>query len=227
MTSTPGGHDVDGLDGRLDLVPVAGQERFVDLQKGRTGGRQAVRLRVEDLGQCPHQIGVARVGVVAHPPGERERPGEGELDRPIGVGPREREVLGQPEGHTVEAVQRTGDRHVVVVVVVGLERVEHLDPRDAAEQVVDVVVPAQLAVGHHVDPGQLLVLQRGLDGHVADLAQVLPAQPVLVVVVLQPLQPLGHGVGADDRGRQERRSAVGPAPGASPSHLSPSPERSW
>src|SRR5262249_25654736 len=58
-----------------------------------------------------------------------------------------------------------------------------------------------------------LVLDRRLDGHVVDLVQVLCADAPLVVVGLEPLQPLRDRVRADHRGRQQQRlQGVGSGP---------------
>ena len=77
-------------------------------------------------------------------------------------------ALGVVDGH------RMADVGVVVVVVEGLGEVRDLDARDARQEVVDVVVAAQLAVRDDVDAGPLLVLQRGLDGHLVDLFRYWP-----------------------------------------------------
>src|SRR6185437_14648212 len=99
--------------------------------------------------------------------------------------------------------QRPGDLRVVVVEVVGLGPLGDVHPGDAGQEVVDVVVPAQLAVGDDVDAGQLLVLDRRLDRHLVDLGHVLGADPALVELGLQPLQPLRHRVGAHHGGREQ------------------------
>ena len=83
-----------------------------------------------------------------------------------------------------------------------------LDARHARQEVVDVVVAAQLAVGDDVDAGPLLVLERGLDGDLVDLVEVLAADAALVEVGLQSLQPLRHRVRADD-GRRQRHGVSG------------------
>src|SRR5262249_32368825 len=161
---------------------------------------------VEPPGEGPHQVAGVGVAAVADPAGQRERAGEGELDGQLCLLPREREVRGQPQAHALarRIGQRPRDRRVVVVVVVGLGPVRDVDAGDAGEQVVDVVVAAELPVGDDVEPGELLVLERGLDGDLVDLVEVLGADPALVVVGLEPLEPLGHRVGADDRGGEQR-----------------------
>ena len=203
------GHDVDRLDRQLDLLGVPGQERLVDLQQAGAGRGQLPRLGVEPAGQRADQVARLGVGVVADPPGQRERPGEGELDRLLRQLPGEAEVVGQGQarrpcaGFVGELGQRMGDFGVVVVEVVGLGPLRDVHPGDPGQEVVHVVVPAQLAVGHDVDAGQLLVLDRRLDGHLVDLGHVLRADPALVVLGLQPLQPLRHGVRAHHGRRQQ------------------------
>ena len=100
------GHDVDRLDRQLDLLRVAGQERLVDLQQVGAGRGQLLRLGVEPAGQRADQVARLGVGLVADPPGQRERPGEGELDRPVGELAGEPEVVGQAETARLVSVRR-------------------------------------------------------------------------------------------------------------------------
>ena len=46
-----------------------------------------------------------------------------------------------------------------------------LDAWDSCEEVVDIVVAAQFAIGDDVDTGALLVFERGLDGDFVDLCR--------------------------------------------------------
>ena len=175
----------------------------------------SARLGVEPPGQGADQVAGLGVGLVADPPGQRERAGEGELHRPVRELAGEPEVGGQAEADAgVRALpitglaagklgQRPGDLRVVVVEVVGLGVLRDVHSGYPGQEVVDVVVPAQLAVGHDVDAGQLLVLDRGLDGHLVYLGHVLRADPALVVLGLQPLQPFRHRIGAHHGGREK------------------------
>ena len=191
-----------------NLVRVPGQERLVDLQQVGAGLGQFPRLGVEPTCQRADQLARLGVGPVADPPGQRERAGEGELDRLVGELAGEPEIVGQAEpgaglGAAGQLGQRPGDLGLVVVEVVGLGVLRDLHAGYPGQEVVHVVVPAQLAVGHDVDAGQLLVLDRRLDGHLVDLGEVLRADPALVVLGLQPLQPFRYGIGAHHGGRQQ------------------------
>ena len=199
------GHDVHRLDRQLDLFRVPGQERLVDLQQVGAGCGQLPRLGVEPAGQRPDQVARFGVGLVTDPPGQRERPGEGELDRPVGELAGKPEILGQaePGAGPGQLRQRPADLGLVVVEVVGLAALRDLHAGNPGQEVVHVVISAQLAVGHDVDAGQLLILDRRLDGHLVDLGEVLRADPPLVVLGLQPLQPFRHGVGTNHGGRQQ------------------------
>src|SRR5206468_6474529 len=85
-------------------------------------------------------------------------------------------------------------------------RVVDLHAGQPQRKIVDHVVPPQLPVGHDVDPGHLLILDRRLDGQVMDLVQVMAADPPLEVVVLDALEPPGHRVTTDDSSRQQRHA---------------------
>src|SRR5207245_2108696 len=98
--------------------------------------------------------------------------------------------------------QLAGDA-VVDVVVASLRGVVDLHPGQPHREVVDHVVPAQLAVGDEIDAGDLLVLDRRLDRHVVDLVEVMAADATLEEVVLHALEPAGHGVTADDGGGKQ------------------------
>jgi hypothetical protein len=95
------------------------------------------------------------------------------------------------------------DLGLEVVEVVQLGPLGDDQAGDAGQQIVDVVVTPELAVGDDVDPRPLLVLQRRLDGHVVDGFEIGGADPALVVVVLQPFEPLGHRVGPHHGGGQQ------------------------
>ena len=206
------GHRVDRLHGQPDVLGIARQERFVDLKHACSGPGEFRCLGGEHQGERPHQAGVVGVRAargVADPVGQRVRPGDGQLHRPVGELPDEPEVLGQAEVHAARRGQRVADAGVVVVEVIGLVRPRDLHAGDPGEQVVDVVVAAQLPVGDDVDAGPLLVIDRCLDRHLVDLVEVPPADPVPVAVVLQLAEPLGNRVRADHGGRQQDRVAVG------------------
>ena len=142
-------------------------------------------------------------------PRERKRTGERELHRAVGIGQGEAQVVDQAQrGALVVDRDRMTDVGVVVVVVEGLGDVRDLDAGHARQEVVDVVVAAQLAVGDDVDAGALLVLEGGLDGDFVDVVEVLAADAALIEVGLQSLQPLGDRVRADDRSRQDVLSAT-------------------
>jgi len=81
--------------------------------------------------------------------------------------------------------------------------VRDLHSRDPCQQVIDVVVAPQLAIGHDVQAGEFLVHQGRLDRHLMDLVEVLRADAPVVEVGLQALEPLGNGVRPDDRGGQQ------------------------
>src|SRR5262249_13922343 len=151
------GHDVDRLDGQLDLVRVPGQERLVDLQQPGAGRGQVPRLGVEPADQGADQVAWFGVGLVVDPAGQRERAGERELDGIARQLAGEAEVVGQPQAGKPGARlvgqlgQRVGDLGLVVVEVVGLGPLRDVHAGDPGQEVVDVVVPAQLAVGDDVD----------------------------------------------------------------------------
>ena len=222
------GDHVDRRHGRLRRFRVAGQERLVDLQQLRPAVRQGAGLGVEHAGDGQDEVAAIGVGVPPDPPGQRERAGEGELDRGGRVRRGEREVVRQPQRRAARRAgplrlrERLAERGLVVVEVEILGRVPDLDPRHPGQEVVDVVVPAQLAVGHDVDPGPLLVVQGGLDRHLVHVEQLGGAHPAPGVLGLEPLHPFRHRVGADDGGRQQGHARQHGSAG----HVSLAPARS-
>src|SRR5206468_3915120 len=126
--------------------------------------------------------------------------GDGDLGPALREAAQEAEVVHQPEGRGGHPV---ADHAVVEVVVEALRGVVDLHPGQPHREVVDHVVPAQLAVGDEIDAGNLLVLDRRLDRHVVDLVEVVAADATLEVVVLHALEPAGHGVAADDGGGKQ------------------------
>ena len=101
------------------------------------------------------------------------------------------------------------DVGVVVVVVEGLGGMRDLHARHARQEVIDVIVAAQLAVGDDIDTGGLLVLEGSLDGNFVDVIQVLAADAPLIKIRLEPLQPLRDRVRADHRRGEEVSRAHG------------------
>ena len=204
--------DVDRLHGQLDVLGVPGQERLVDLQEVGAGRGQGAGLGVEPAGQRTDQVAGVVIGLVADPAGQRERAGEGELDRLLGELTGELVVIGQVQAGIGVGLlgERPGDLGVVVVEVVGLGPLRDVHAGDPGQEVVHVVVAAQLPVGDDVDAGQFLVLDRGLDRDLVDLGQVLGADPALVVLGLQAFQPFRDRVRAHDGGRQEHGFSPGP-----------------
>jgi len=89
-------HDVDRLDRGGDLFRVAGQERLIDLQQPRPARGEGPGLRVERAGHASTSPS-ARGTLARTRRGERERPGEGELDRTGALRGGEREVVGQAQ----------------------------------------------------------------------------------------------------------------------------------
>ncbi len=152
----------------------------------------------------------ARVGVGgrAQPSGQRERAGHREPDRPAGVGAGEGEVGGEAERGGLDVGDAGGQLQVEVVEVERLHRLADQHAGHAREQVVDVVVAAQLAVGHHVDARALLVLERGLHRHVVHVGELGVADRAVVDAGLGALQPVGHRPGPD-HARRERAGEGG------------------
>jgi len=92
------------------------------------------------------------------------------------------------------------DHALVEVVVRGLRAPIDLDAGQPRREVVDHVVTAKLAVGDHVEPGDLLVLDRRLHGRVVHLLEVVGGDPPTQEIVLRALEPGRHRVAADDGG---------------------------
>jgi hypothetical protein len=202
------GDQVDRLDGEVDLLGIAGQEGLVDLQQVGPRGTQGPGLGVQHPGHRPDQVGVIAVGLVVDPPGERERSCQADLDPAVGVRAGEGEVLDQSQRAGVRLRQRGAHHHIEVVEGDLLDRSRDLDPRHPCQQVVDVVVPTQLAVRDDIQAGELLVLQRGLDCHVVHLVQLGAADPAVVVRGLGLFQPGRNRVRAD-HGRSHRVTVLG------------------
>src|SRR5581483_1012060 len=190
----PVGDDCDRRHGKVDPPGIAGQEGFVDLEAAGSGIDQGLRFGVQPPGQGDDEVVIVGVGTILDPPGEREGPGEGKLDGPVGEGGGEAVLVGQAQHPRGRLPEGDVDPGVVVVEVVELVRLGDDQAGDATQQVVDVVVAAQLAVGHDVDPGPLLILEGRRDGHPVVLFEVGPADPAAEMVVLESLEPVGNRV---------------------------------
>ena len=119
---------------------------------GAASGGQSPDLRVDCPGQVGDQGGTVAVVAVHQAVGHRERARHRDLDRMV------RGRLGDPPvvwqerlagGH--RAGHRRQDRRHRPATYLGLDAVLEVDTREVSAVVVDVVLPADLAVGHDVD----------------------------------------------------------------------------
>ena len=203
MASTPSTSCVDGGDPPREIFGEARVVGLVDLEVGGAGLDQLPQFEIHHARDVAREGLLARVVLVADALHERVGAGDGDLDPPLGEPAQEPEILRQPEGRGGHPV---ADDAVVEVVVEALAGVVDLDAGQPHREVVDHVVATQLAVRDDVDAGDLLILDRRLDGHVVHLVQVVAADPALEVVVLHALEPAGHRVAADDGGGEQRFS---------------------
>ena len=137
------------------------QPRLVQLDHAGAGRLQRVRLAVDRRRQVHHQLVGIGVGLVGRLLGHRERARERDLRRQVGVSAQELQVAhldrptpadraGDPR-HRPRLARARGDRGRSVGV----------DALERGGEGVGVALPANLAVGDHVDPGKFHVA----DGH--------------------------------------------------------------
>ncbi len=190
------------------------QERLVELHHVGAGGEQVPDLLVQRRGAGKRQRDLIAVVLVVELLRHGERAGNGDLDRPVGIGAQERYVahlhrLAAPDRpdhprHDLDATRRARGDLRRVVAVRAVER---------GGEPVGVALAADLAVGDHVDAGALLVADREQRGVVLRLFEPgLLDPPQLARAgagrddLNQPLavdQPVGLRIAADQRRRQQ------------------------
>src|SRR5207249_3347608 len=113
------------------------------------------------------------------------------------------EILRQAEGGHGELPLH----HAVIKVVVKLlGGAVDLHPGKTLGEIVDHIVAAKLAVSDDIQAGDLLILDGSLDGGVMDLIEIVTADAPGKILGLEPLQPAGHRIAANDRGGKNGKS---------------------
>ena len=144
-------------------------------ERGALSDERAHFVR-EDRDEGLRRSDAVRVDTAAdQPPGERERPGDSDLERPAGPSPRIAELLdhAKPFG----SGDRLDDLEAVLLVVAGrADPPLGLERPQAREVSVELggeeARAAHLAVRDDVDAGVLLVAERGIDRIVLELGDV-------------------------------------------------------
>src|SRR5438105_3380066 len=203
--------DFDGVcarrfDPRLEI-------RLVDLHYVGAGGDEVVDLVIDGDGEIHRQARLVAVEVVDRLLGHGERPGHGDLDRPIGLRTQELDVA---DLDRVLATNRTDDpRHDIrpAASAQALAGIVEIDALQGRGEAVAVAFAADLAVGDDVDAGALHVADGYQGGRVLGVFEprlgyaphVRGAdprrQPLAELVAVQ--EPVGLRVAADDGGGKQ------------------------
>ena len=148
------------------------QERLVELHHVGAGGEQVFDLLVQRRGAIQRQRGLVAIVLVVELLRHGERAGNGDLDRPVGIGAQERDVArlhrlppadrADHARHDLETAGRARGNLRRVLAVHALER---------GGETVGVALAAHLAVGDDVDAGALLVADREQRGVVLRLLE--------------------------------------------------------
>ena len=214
------------------VMEVLGLDRRELLREGLLGSRLHVRLvdlhdvcarceEIDDLAVNRSGIGkrALRVGVevvVLRLLRHRERPRDRYLDPLARVRTQKLHVAHLDRVHPLDRADHARYRIGMTAAIEGRSRVVDIDARERRRKAVRVALPAHLAVGEDVDPGQLLIADSEERGVVLCLLEVRGVDPPelhrphprrkAVTKSLPVDQPIGLGVRADDPGGDRVRS---------------------
>ena len=198
-------HRVDRAHRPRQIFREAGIVRLVDLQIRHARPRELAQLEVHHAREVEREGFLGGIVLILNALDERMRARDGHLRAAVRKTAEEPRFLDEAQ----RARRKLRPHDAVVVVVVEPLRPEiDLHAGQPLREVVDHVVALELAVRNDVDAGDLLVLDRALADRVVHLVEVVAADAPLQVIVLRPLQPLGHRVAADHR-RVEKRQGHG------------------
>ena len=172
------------------------------------GREQVLDLGAHDVGEREGDVALAGVEVVLRLLGHRERPRDRHLGQVLRVGPQELGVAQQDRLRARDRADDPRDRERLAVAVQRLAGVVDVDAAERRRHAVGVALAPDLAVGDDVQPGALLVADRGqgrrvlglLEEALLDPPEVGGADPrgLAPPQLVSVEQPLGLRVGPNE-----------------------------
>ncbi len=149
------------------------QPRLVELHDVRACRKQIFDLRVDGIGERECERIVARVMLIHRLLRHRERTRQRDLDRLVGIGAQERDIVDLDRYLTLDRPGYDRHRDFPAGAAGDLANARPIDAVERVCKLVRVALASDLAVGDDVDPGAFLLADRNQRRIVLRLLQKL------------------------------------------------------